>query len=695
MRIKLLLIVLGAVFLLGGCLDSDKDTDLQDDINTVGFFARFDPSNSIIPFPNNLLFSGTVDGTLEIPFDPADADAAVKTALNALDGFSTIAPITASFSSAVDDTTLLAGSTVRLFEVTLSSLPGGAVTNIVRELGTAEYLVSLSSIDTSMSTVVISPLSPLDPKTSYLVVLTSGITGTGGLFAGAELSYSMAKSTTALVDGGGISQFSALTDEQAMGLEPVRQLTNFAEIAAAAFDANLDRSDIVLSWSFTTQSISDVLLAVRTAVQNAAAPVSVLADSMADSPLGAADIFVGTIDLTYYLTAATGVNDATPLSTFWTGAAGSNLTWINPVPVATSTETVPLMVSIPKAPAKPGSGWPVVIYQHGITTNRATLLAVADALAGAGFAAVAIDMPLHGLTGNETDGTEAFYDPVTGERTFDLDLVDNTTSAPGPDGVTDSSGTHFINLASLLTSRDNVRQAEADLLSLTRALSVMDYDGGGSDFDTANIRFLGHSLGGIAGATFLALEPTVGAATLAMPGGGIAKLLDGSATFGPRIAAGLAAKGIDKGTSDYEAFMASAQMVLDSGDPINYSADIGANRGIHLVEIIGGNNSLPDQVIPNNVLNVAGTVPSPTAGTDPLATLMGLTKTSSSTTGINLQTWVRFTAGHHGSLLTPKDAAGNDDATSAAVTTEIQTQMAGFLATNGAALTITDSSVVE
>ncbi len=86
MRIKLLLIVLGAVFLLGGCLDSDKNTDLQDNINTdtaaFAFFARFDPSNSIIPFPNNLLFSGTVDGTLEIPFDPADADAAVKLVLD-------------------------------------------------------------------------------------------------------------------------------------------------------------------------------------------------------------------------------------------------------------------------------------------------------------------------------------------------------------------------------------------------------------------------------------------------------------------------------------------------------------------------------------------------------------------------------------------------------------------------------------
>jgi len=496
------------------------------------------------------------------------------------------------------------------------------------------------------------------------------------------------------VDGSGNSQFTALSDAQALALEPVRQLTNAAEIAATSFDAQLQRSAIVLSWTFSTQSISDVLAAVRTKVQTAAPPVSVIIPTPASvSPLGAADVYVGTIDLPYYLTVATDKNDPTPLSTFWTGVGGSNLTRFNTQPVATTTVTIPLMVTIPKVPSRPAGGWPVVIYQHGITTNRTTLLAVADALAGAGFAAVAIDMPLHGLTGNETDGTQAFYRPGL-ERTFDLDLIDNASGVAGSDGVTDPSGSHFINLASPLSSRDNLRQAEVDLLALTRALSVMDYDGGGADFDTTKIRFLGHSLGAIVGATFLALEPTVGAATLAMPGGGIAKLLDGSARFGPQIAAGLAASGIIKGTADYEAFLASAQMLIDAADPINYATDTAAGRGIHLVEIVGGNSALPDQVVPNNVLNVVGTVPSPTAGTDPLAVLMGLVKVSSSTAGNPLKVWVRFSAGHHGSLLSPKDAAGNDDPSSAQVTTEIQSELAGFLATNGATLSITDSSVI-
>lgn len=50
--------------------------------------ARFDPSNGVIPFPSNLLFTGTTDLTLNLPVvDPSDfGDPSV--ALSALDGFS-------------------------------------------------------------------------------------------------------------------------------------------------------------------------------------------------------------------------------------------------------------------------------------------------------------------------------------------------------------------------------------------------------------------------------------------------------------------------------------------------------------------------------------------------------------------------------------------------------------------------------
>ncbi len=59
--------------------------------------------------------------------------------------------------------------------------------------------------------------------------------------------------------------------------------------------------------------------------------------------------------------------------------------------------------------------------------------------------------------------------------------------------------------------------------------------------DGSQQRFVGHSLGGIVGGSFLGVNGASGASVLAMPGGGIAKLLDGSQSFGPRIRAGLEA----------------------------------------------------------------------------------------------------------------------------------------------------------
>ncbi|NOY63764.1 MAG: lipase [Gammaproteobacteria bacterium] len=700
MRLTPLFILLIAAVLLFGCKDK-TDTPTKDNINTSASAARFDPSNGILPFPNDLLFVDaeapggfSADGTLNIPTAPdaSAGQAAVIAALNGLDGFSTIGAMTATFAEAVDSDSLIGGDSVRLYEVTKSVIPGGAVTGVNAELVFGvDYVVSLSSLDTSRTTLVITPLRPLKPDTGYLVVLTNGITNLDGQAMTADLTYGLAKSISPLVDGSGVSQFSALSDERALALEPLRQLTNAAEIAVTTFSGGLERGDIILSWSFTTQSIADVLSDLRDDIQAGAAPASVLVDTGSDSPMGGTDIYAGTIDLPYYLSAPSETNPTALLTGFWQGAGGSHLTRFNTTPVATSTQTVPLLVSIPKVGSAP---WPTVIYQHGITDNRTSLLALADSLAQAGFAVVAIDLPLHGLTGNETNGTEAFYNAAA-ERTFNVDFLDNATGAPGADGIIDASGAHFINLSSLLTNRDNVRQAVADLMSLTKALETMDYDGGGADFDTANIRFVAHSLGAIVGGVFLALEPSVGAATLAMPGGGIAKVLDGSARFGPVIAAGLGANGITKGSAEYESFLASAQMALDSADPINYAAAMGANRGLHLIEVVGGSGALPDQVIPNNVLNISGTVPSPTAGTDPLAILAGMSIVDTSTSATNLQAWVRFSAGHHASPLSPDDAQGNPDAASAAVTTEMQTQIATFMATNGTTLTITDSSVIE
>ncbi len=686
------------ILLLFSACDNNRTVTIQDALKNnlaenssdQGFYPRFklDEAERVIPLPNNLLFTGSEDGTLNIPTNETDADYAVKSALNTLDGFSTLGSMSVKFSSALDLDSIKAGG-IRLFEVTLSGI-GGAVTAINGELHIdSDFMVSISGFDPTGAELIITPLKPLKAKTSYLVVLNNKIKSKAGQAVIAEMDYAMTKRSEPLIDSSGKSVLSTLSDEQAQKLEGIRQLVNAAETAVTTFADDLKRGDIVLSWSFTTQSISDVLVSVREKVQAGDIPVTAL--SLAgDSPGNGAALYSGTITLPYYLSAPTAEDPTAPLTAYWKGSGDSFLTWLNSSPVESSQQEIPLLLSVPKS-EKPADGWPVVIFQHGITKDRTTMLAVADTLAAAGFAVVAIDMPLHGVD----DSSSPFY--MEGkERTFELDLVNNESGAPGPDGVIDSSGTHFINLSSFLTGRDNLRQAVADLFALTKALDGMDYDGNGADFDIDNIRFIGHSLGGIAGSVFLALESRVGATTLSVTGGGIPKLLDGSASYGPIIAAGLAANGLTKGTIEYESFLSAYQTVLDSTDPINYADKIATQRGVHMIEIVGGNSSPSDQVIPNNVLDIEGTVPSLFAGTDPLATFAGMEKMSSSVTSANnLRAWVRFTAGHHSSLLTPQDADGNDDPLSARVTAEIHSQIATFLASDGKVLNITDSDLIE
>lgn len=542
--------------------------------------------------------------------------------------------------------------------------------------------------------MAIVPLRPLDEASHYYVVITHDLKSSNGKGMGVSSAYALAKGNLALVDGGGISQNSALTDAQAQALEPLRQLVNTSESFLLAGDTSLSLNEIILSWSFTTQSVGDVLTKVRTDLRAGAAPASALVDSGSDSPLTAADIWVGTVDIPYYLTAASGVNDPTPLGTFWQGASSSNLTRLNPTPIATSTQSIPLMVSIPKTAA---GAIPLVIYQHGITTNRATMLAVADSMAAAGMAVAAIDLPLHGLTGLETDGTQAFK--TGGERTFDLNLVtqDVTTgaiTAATPDAFIDSSGRHFINLTHLLNTRDNVRQGVADLMALTYAMEGKTI--GAVTIDASRIYFLGHSLGAMVGTTFVALESNVRDSAFAFGAGSYAKVLDGSKAFGAEIAAGLAANGVTKGTADFESFIGAAQTVVDTVDPINHATAAATGRGILFFEIVGGANNLPpsDLVVPNTVPDAndtAGTVAAPLAGTEPLLTLMGITQVNSDQTGADLKHSVKFVVGNHSSLLSAAADAFNDGATNTAVRTEIQTIAATFLASDGASVNVDEA----
>jgi len=725
-RLSLLLALSSSLLLsaCGGGSNSSKSTD-QGASNSGGtpvtavITASFDPTNAVVPFPTNLLLSGTTDLTLNIPVaNPGNyGDPAV--AMNALDGFSTIAPWKTTFSAAPKPSSIIPGpgGTVRMFEVTLTG-PGGGVTSIVRELkAPQDFVALLSPSDSSGRTLVVVPTRPLQQLTSYMVVLLGNgghldpapapsITDGTGNDVTPDTTYFLAKRTSPLCVNGQ-STDPLLPASQACALEPLRQLVNSQEFALDNFDGGSTDQRVVLSWVATTQSITPVMQALASRVEQSPAAQAQLAPTGLNlSALGVglppvADIYIGVLPVPYYLTPATPTNPTGPLTGFWQASPGAyippfnmagldpssrNVTFANPFPQAQTTELVPVLLTVPNAnsgKARPAAGWPVVIFQHGITRNRTDMFAIAATLAGQGFATIAIDAPLHGVT----DRTSPFYIGNTPfaalgahERTFDLDVADNSTGAQGPDGEIDSSGGYFINLQSLLTSRDNLRQASADLMTLTRAIPDMSLDGASKAFDGSRIEFVGQSLGSIIGTAFLAIDPHVNVGVLNVPGGGVAGLLAASTTFGPVINAGLAQAGLTPGTPDYDSFLGAAQTVVDSGDSINF-AFATAGKAILAQEVVGDATHLPDQVIPNNAPSA------PLSGTDPLIAALGLSTFTQTTQAASIRGVVRFTQGVHGSLLDPTSAP--------AVTAEMQGEMASMIASGGQAVLISNPSVIR
>ena len=720
MRLLRVMPVLMALVLVACGKAGDDDSGLVDADANV--YSLFDPvaSSATIPFPFDGLFTGTTDGTLNIP---NAGNVPFVTAANELDGFSTTASLFTDFIGYVDVASALPG--VLLIDTsTFTPLTPGVDYRLQSSRATDPATgLPLNVLRTRL---LIEPLKPLKPSTRYLAVVTRQVRSTDGVPAEAADLFRIVRSATPVTQQAE-PVLTTLNPTQVATLEGIRQ--QYQPLMAGLALAGIAREDVVIAWPFTTQSATKTLtrLAEQASPRTLAVVNTGLNTSVVSGLPPVADIYAGTIGLPYYLAAPSEDHPIAPLTQYWAAdptqvdAAASvqgapctqlmpsaSTTTCYPLPLSRSTQTVPVLVTIPNANSgltMPMGGWPVVIFQHGITGNRTQMLAIAPALALAGFASVAIDLPLHGLPPGDPSRI-----PSVPERTFDLDVVNNSTGAAGPDGTADSSGTHFINLTSLLTSRDNLRQAVSDLLVLSKSVGgaiVLNANQtpAGILLDGSQQRFVGHSLGGIVGGSFLGVNGGSGASVLAMPGGGIAKLLDGSQSFGPRIRAGLEAataaappgSRIVEGNDNFETFIRFAQTVVDSADPLNFAAKAATDHPVLMLVVRG------DTVVPN--CTIAGdancpatdtiTVSGYLSGSDPLARVLGLgfvpgpaqTDTLAVPAAAQMivgpdarNTVVRFAAGDHGSILSP--------AASLTVTCEMQGQVAAFLATNGTVLKI-------
>lgn len=797
MKKLLLPLAIGSALSLVGCGSGDEAPLTEEEINIAATRVQFDPSNSIIPAPTNVLLSGTVDGTLNIPVaDPSDSSDP-QVALNGLDGWGTHPTMTFNFSLPRDengDLVAVAASSVeaqgaiRVFE----TIQGGS--DVSAECAAASPAAACAvtaelthGVDFTVSavdddTVAVVPLRPLKPKTGYIVALTSNIQDELGRDVHPSQTYTLMKRPA---DSDPVS-----SDPSAVSLQ---RLINSYEGALAQF--GVDAEEVIYASNFTTQSVGDVLGATKQMLALSAAGVdtpwspevpvmqaapqgytldvvlqqSGVTDPAALAAASAARVYGGQVNLPYYSPLPTAENPTAPIDGRWQAACDSpasilgaieqgvidpagagipaealedpslllppnncfdfpgvdnerHLTKYNPIPAIQGTQTVPAFITIPdlatvnairaqrgmaELEAVPQGGWPVVIFQHGITGEKTNAAGIAGSLAAAGFATVAIDHPLHG------------------DRAF------GAIDASSPAGVT-----AYMNLANLLGARDNIRQSIADLVGLRMSLNnFMAADG--AQLNGQDVHFVGHSLGAIAGVGFTALANTplsnpqleplspmfeVQASSFGMPGGSIANFLlasgsfevpvksqllySASAEFAEVVNAQAEAAGVTPGgegfsellaqvytqfidgasdaqraqiNATFEQFAFAAQAVIDSADPVNYSAGVVATETpVHLIEAVG------DATIPNAV---AG---KPLAGTEPLIGLMGLPSVSAtvqSEDGNPVSGAVRFSAGDHASLVSTE--------ASAAATTEMQTQIFSWFGSDMLMLPVTNEDVVQ
>ena len=680
---------------------------------TASTAVMFQPAQGVFPFPNDLYFSGTTDGTINI--QPANGLIPNQAGLNALDGWSTTAPIRIRFASAINAASLSAAN-VRVYQVTVSNT-NKAVTGFTRALAFGTEFTAGLATDAGVGPTIleIRPTVPLVPSTGpagpgqpvpdgvgYLVLLLNGIQMSSGANATADRDYTTIKSTlfpTPTTVAPQVASCATLPNA------PMQGACGFtASHLGVAAATGVSPANVLVSFHFSTQATRDTLRVLGLTIFNPAAPVPAIVVNPTGTPLNlinaalpaTASAYFGTVTIPYYSYIPTPLapggisSDPLVLRTAWRAAAAPpapladpagefNLTRFNPVPLLRASKPVPLLFIAPNNIPKPPGGWPTVIFQHGITRNRTDAFAVAQAFTGAGWAIASIDLPLHGVT----DPMLPFYQ-ADNEQTFNLDLVVNATNAAGPDGLIDPTGTHFINLPFPLASRDNLRQGVVNLLALTRALPTLDVDGvAGGDIDPTRIAFVGHSLGAIVGTAFNASLPNpalIRSAAFVAPGGGVAELLRDSPSYGPIINAGLQAQGLLPGTSLYAQYFRDTQAIVDAGDPLNYAAAAIAQRPIYIAQMVGGGGmpaAAPDLVIPNSATaRLIAAIGS--GGAAFPRVLAGAPQVGSG--------YVNFIEGDHGTILSP--------AASAAATVEMQTEVATFTVT-GNVINPTNAAVIQ
>ncbi|NQZ91060.1 MAG: lipase [Moritella sp.] len=566
-RIKILASLIISSFALTACNSDTEVLDVEENKLYTSSRIQFDPSNGIVSLPNDLLFSGTTDGTLQLPDETAAIEAASGAvityddntyAIGALDGWSTTQPIVIGVDL-YEDRTLDAASVtqvgaVHIFKV---SLGGPLSTSAVEECKLQDSLTVcvLGGLGTELTygtdfitavngnSIAVVPLKPFAEKASYMYLTTDLIKDSEGESVNGSVTYQLLKRDYA---ENPIGDPSNPADEAAVGLQ---HLVNHYDDIITAF--TIDASTVTHTGVFTTQSITDVISTVQGVMagntpgftpiidthptDTTATVAAALSMTLGDPRYTAANatkLYSAAITLPYFLS-------KTSPSSYWNAVGDSPITILGAVAKGFVSDAVlqgACGQTIAAASANPALlvGCSALNLDAGY--RHLTRYNPLPAPNGTQAVSVQITVPngtkpplgwpvniaVHGLgTLKETTlqnagalaaqgvATIAIDMPLHGSRGFDVGDSDGVfeLSATDPSlGASYAKGTAltFINMNSGLTVRDNFRQAIVDLLALRKLIPTFNDPDGGKLFNASLTSVHGLSLGAITAATFTA-----------------------------------------------------------------------------------------------------------------------------------------------------------------------------------------------
>mgnify|MGYP003629517642 CR=1 FL=1 len=558
---------------LSACEDEtiqDIEKEVVDNGTVVTATARvkFDPAAGAagLSIPNDLIFSGTTDGTLEIPVaDPTDGSDPFV-AISALDGWSISQPFSLGIEfpagTSLDASSVFDPASVRIFQAVMggdatdsdcTAVTRGLACKIVDELVYTQDFVTQKS----GNNVVVVPMKPLKAETTYIMVMTNNLRDNNGKAIAGSSTYELARQDINTLPLGNASQ---------LGLQAA-----INSYEAALVSAGVNSDTIIYSAAMTTQSTTRVLSTVKSLMAAgvpqmlANAQQGIPAIGVADTGLSVANVLAGlipeslvplysaanyirgSITLPYYSGVPSAENPLAPVNDWWrarcdSGATLAGLAAANPAAIPAGpldandgfcmnfglrdlssvvaidternlTKFNPIPATSAMLPIDVQMTTPDLTYANAVRASM-SLPALEEPANGWPVAILVHGitstkeqmLPITGLLSLYGIATIAIDQPLHGSRGFDLngdDVDDINTSTV--------STLHYVNLGSMLTMRDNTRQSTADLLGLRLGMNFLggvDSDGKPIKIDSSKVHLLGHSLGGIYGMNAVGLANT-------------------------------------------------------------------------------------------------------------------------------------------------------------------------------------------